>query len=164
MGRYESIAAGIPHNPRRIVVQHMDMCDLQYEDDTFDGLFSSGSIEHVGDFEAVADAAREIGRVLKPGAIASISTEFKISGQGSGWDGVLLFTPEYLQKYIIEPSGLEPVDEPTWSQPVDEETMATAFQLRDIVLKGKMPPVEGVLLEHGYAFTSVHLALRKVVG
>lgn len=163
VGKYGKIAKG-EYNPRRIVVQHMDMRDLQYENDLFDGIFSSGSIEHVGSFEDVAKAAREIGRVLKPGGIASICTEFRISGQGDGWPGVLLFTPEKLQQYITEASGLDLVDEPTWSNPVDEETMATAHKLYDIVVHGKWPKTEGVLLEHGFAFTSVHLALVKGVG
>jgi ubiquinone/menaquinone biosynthesis C-methylase UbiE len=163
-GSFKNVAKGIDHNPRRIVVQHMDMRDLQYEDDSFDAVFSSGSIEHVGSWEDVSKAAREIGRVLKPGGIATISTEFKISGKGDGWEGVLLFTPEKLQKYIIEASGLDLVDEPTWGQPVDDETMKTAHKLYDIVAHKKMPAVEGVLLEHGFAFTSVHLALVKGVG
>jgi ubiquinone/menaquinone biosynthesis C-methylase UbiE len=163
MGKFKKVAGG-SFNPRRIVAQHMDMRDLQYEDNSFDGIFSSGSIEHIGTWNDIAKAAREIGRVLKPGGVASISTEFMISGNGDGWGGVLLFTPERIQEYIVEPSGLDLVDEPTWAQPVDDETMATAHKLYDIVVHKKLPPVEGVLLEHGFAFTSVHIALIKGAG
>ena len=42
---------------------------LRYPDDTFDGIFSSGSIEHFGDLQDVANAAYEMGRVLKPGGV-----------------------------------------------------------------------------------------------
>ena len=158
-GEFEQFTNGHAFNRKRIVVQHMDGRRLNYPDNSFDGIFSSGSIEHFGGWSDIATAAREIGRVLKPGGIASISTEFKLSGEGEGWNGIRLFTPDLLQQHIIKPSGLTLVDIPDWS--VDEATLATAWDLRDIVFHGKKPPVEGVLREHGFLFTSVHLALRK---
>ena len=51
----------IPCNPRRLVVQHMDGRNLLYEDEMFDAVYSSSSIEHFGDWEDVSAAAREIG-------------------------------------------------------------------------------------------------------
>ena len=51
-------------NRRRLVVQHMDALDLRYEDESFDGIFSCGSIEHFGSLENVAVAAGEMARVL----------------------------------------------------------------------------------------------------
>ncbi len=150
-------AGGQEHNRRRIVVQHADMLDLPYEDESFDGIFSSGSIEHVGSFADVAKAAREIGRVLKPGGVASISTEWKLSGDGYGWQGVLLFDPETLVQYIVEPSGLyyEGISGPAI---IDDE----AYPLQTIVDTGKRPAVETVLSHEGYVFTSVHIALVKL--
>lgn len=148
-----SSAGTMAHNRRRIVTQHVDMLDLPYEDDSFDGIFSSGSIEHVGAFEQVSQAAREIGRVLKPGGVASISTEWKLSGDGHGWDGVLLFDPETLVRYIVEPSGLyyEGISGPAI---IDEEPYPL-----DLRVQGKCPPMETVLSHKGYVFTSVHIAL-----
>lgn len=157
MGKYPDI----PHNPQRIIFQHMDGRCIQHPSESFEGVFSSGSIEHFGAWDDIAQAAREIGRVLKPGGIASISTEFKISGDGDGWPGVKLFTPETLQRYIIEPSGLSLVDEPTWDQPLGDETLATAWSLEAIVARNEIPPQEVVLSHDGYLFTSVHLALVK---
>lgn len=155
MGVYET---DLPHDPDRIVVQHMDGRKLRHPDDSFDGIFSSGSIEHFGGWEDIAQAAREIGRVLKPGGIASLSTEFKISGEGDGWQGVMLFTPETIMRYIVEPSGLTMVDEPNWT--VDAETLATVWDL-DKAVGGIFPPIEGTLRHNQYLFTSVHVALRK---
>lgn len=151
-------SGGQEHNRRRIVVQHADMLDLPYEDNSFDGVFSSGSLGHVGSYEDVAQAAREIGRVLKPGGVASISTEWRLSGQGWGWDNVLLFDPETIVKYIVEPSGLyyEGISGPAI---IDEE--AYPFDLR---LKGHCPPMETVLSHRGFTFTSVHIALVKKDG
>ena len=73
-----------PWNPRRLVVQHMDACELHYEDETFDGIFSSGSIEHFGSLERIGIAMDEAFRVLKRGGTASFSTEFLISGDPAG--------------------------------------------------------------------------------
>ena len=101
-------------DPNRLVVQHMDGRCLRYPDETFDGIFSSGSIEHFGELIDVAHAAYEMGRVLKPGGVLVLSTEFKISGppDGIGWPGdALLLSAENLQRYIVEASGLEPVDD-----------------------------------------------------
>lgn len=159
----------IDADPWRILPRNADMTMLPIPDNNVDGIFSSGSIEHVGqkdifDGEAIAKAASEIGRVLRPGGIASLSTEWKISGNGWGFGHVRLFDEDTIQKYIIEPSGLELVDKPDWSM---EET--EPISLMEIV-KGKSDvgfgyishtsPVDGV----EYIFTSVHLALRKPTG
>jgi SAM-dependent methyltransferase len=147
----------------RILVRHADMCKLPFPDGIFDGIFSSGSIEHIGiedvaDWGAIAEAASEIGRVLKPGGIASLSTEWKLTGDGWGWANVRLFTPELIQRYIIDPSGLELVDEPDWSFDGD---LNDAVDLSVSLQNKGTPELEYVLREQQFIFTSVHLALRK---
>ena len=93
------VTPGTPWNPRRLVVQHMDALDLRCEDETFDGVFSCGSIEHFGTLENVAQAAREMARVLKPGGTMTVSTEFRISGPpGLGIPGAILFTREMIEE------------------------------------------------------------------
>lgn len=65
----------------------------------YDGVFSSGSIEHFDSL--VASAAYEIGRVLKPSGIAVIATAFKVAGLRGvdGWGPfVILFSPEKLRR------------------------------------------------------------------
>jgi hypothetical protein len=39
--------------PRRLVAQHMDGRGLRYEDESFDAIFSSSSLEHFGDRQDV---------------------------------------------------------------------------------------------------------------
>ncbi len=39
-----------PWNPDRLVVKHMNALELEFEDESFDAVFSSSSIEHFGDF------------------------------------------------------------------------------------------------------------------
>ncbi|MGI8809106.1 MAG: FkbM family methyltransferase [Acidimicrobiales bacterium] len=166
-------------DPDRLVVQHMDGRRLLYPDDTFDGIFSSGSIEHFGDFFDVAAAAYEMGRVLKPGGVLSLSTEFKLAGPpgGIGWPGsTLLFSAEDLQRFIVEASGLESVDE--LRPGVSDATLSTPRDITRVIDDRRVRQVGGpdaplsdattwddrphiVLLHDGYVFTSVHLTLRK---
>lgn len=165
--------------PDRLVVQHMDARLLQFPDDTFDGIFSSGSIEHFGELDEIAAAAYEMGRVLRPGGIASISTVIKVVGppQGYGWPGAtVLMSRDQIMRYIVEASGLEPVDD--FDITTSRATMATARNLvqvqqdREAIIRqrGEMArfhdfafwDLPHIILEHGdYVFNSVHLALRK---
>jgi len=160
----------------RLVVQHMDGRHLHYPDNTFDGIYSSGSIEHFGDLDDVASAAYEMGRVLKPGGVLTLSTEIRLGGPpgGIGWPGLtLLFSVENLQRFIVDASGLEPVDE--LDSEVSDETLSVRRDLtlaitqhlaatsaggqREEYAAWEFPHI--ILVHEGYVFTSVHLALRK---
>lgn len=88
-------------NPLRLVTQHMDGRDLRYEDASFDGVFSSGSIEHFGSLDQIQNSIREIYRVLKPGGVLALATEFRVEGPGIGFPGIVMFTPELIQERII---------------------------------------------------------------
>ena len=76
----EKVGPRWDYNPRRLVVQHMDGTNLRFEDNTFDFIFSCSSIEHFGRPDDIIRAAREMGRVLKPGGIIAISTEYLLTG------------------------------------------------------------------------------------
>ncbi|HEV3076571.1 MAG TPA: glycosyltransferase [Thermoanaerobaculia bacterium] len=153
-----------PFEAAKLTVQHMDGRVLDYADGSFAGVFSSGSIEHFGELPDVAAAAFEIGRVLEPGGVATLSTEFLISGPPGawGWPGVLLFNPERLRRYVVEASGLEPVDE--LDAAISTATLRTQRQLTTAIREieegeRKLPHL--VLDGDGQLFGSVHLALRK---
>jgi len=60
--------------------QHMDMCNLLFNDNTFDGIWSSGSIYHVPKSE-VRKVIKEFKRVLKPTGVVAVN--FK-RGEGEG--------------------------------------------------------------------------------
>lgn len=152
--------AGVAFDATRIRVVHGDMRDLsRFEDGEFDAICSLGSIEHVGGWDDVRQAAREIGRVLKPGGVAAIATEYRHSGQGAGWPGVLCFSADELESVIVKPSGLKMAD--ALMSTVDAETLATVHPLVKIVKTGKMPDPEAMLSHAGYLFTSVMLVLTK---
>ena len=164
----------------RLVAQHMDGRWLRYPDQTFDGIFSCGSIEHFGELQDVAYSAYEMGRVLKPGGILALSTEFRLTGPpgGIGWPGMtLLFSRENLIRYIIEASGLEPVDDVDTT--ISEASLATSRNNSEVLedqaraaaaqvgLPRPLPPFTLWQFPHivlnmaGYSFGSVHITLRK---
>ena len=151
---------GRPWQPERLIVQHMDMRRLRYADGSFDGVFSSSAIEHVGGLEGAMAAMREMARVLRPGGVLTLTTEFKIEGEGDGWEGVYLFDAGSLQA-LIGASGLEPVDEPVLT--IDGDTLSTAMPLVEAVRcheAGQPLPEPHVVLTHaGCTFTSISLAL-----
>ncbi len=166
-----------PWNERRLVVQHMDALDLHYEDASFDGAFSSSSLEHFGGLADVRQALAEMHRVLKPGGILSLSTEYRLAGPPPGIPGVLLFD----RRAIIEELGLS--DGERWialdglSTDVSTATRATTLpypetgaDVRDHVARhgglyferlewSRYPHL--VLRDGLSAWTSVHVALRK---
>lgn len=157
--------AGLECEHHRIIPRHADMRKLPFMDDTFDGVFSSGSIEHVGqegipDYDAIRNAAEEIARVTKPGGIISLSTEWKIAGNGWGWSHIRLFDADTIMRVIVEPSGCELIDEPDWS--FDGE-LHDALDLDEAIRHPHLQTGSAALSSHGYVFTSVHLALRKPV-
>jgi SAM-dependent methyltransferase len=144
---------------RRLVVQHMDARELHYEDESFEGVFCSSSIEHFGDKEDVQHALAEIWRVLKAGGVASLSTEFRVSGPGPGLPGTLMFDARELNDVVVQPFAWELVE------PLDlrlsERTRVAAIPLA-AAFAGTMPDSAHVMLVEGeLVFTSVHLALRK---
>lgn len=161
--------------PRRLVVQNMDALDLRYEDESFDGIFTSSSIEHFGDQDQIRQSVREMARVLKPGGILSLSTEFNIQGEGPGLPGVHLFTQRELEEVIIGTGNWRPLDEPDFAVSSKSLSRAVSFAeadrdvARHVAEFGQLfyhrltwSTYPHVVLEHdGFLWTSVHLALRK---
>lgn len=127
-------------NPRRLVVQHMNGLDLRYEDESFDGIFSSGSIEHFGGMEDIRRSVEEMYRVLKPGGVAAVATEFRLEGDSPGIPGTVLFDESELRSVLLE--GLD------WelASPLDlsmsEETMRTEIDWWSLFEGGKPKPIE----------------------
>ena len=72
--------APFPYRRDHLLFMRMDGRKLAFADGTFDIAYSLSSIEHFGSFEASAEAVREMGRVLKPGGILALATEFVLSG------------------------------------------------------------------------------------
>jgi len=155
-------------NPRRLVMQHMDALDLRYEDESFDGIFSSSSIEHFGDFDAVRRSAQEMYRVLKPGGVCSLSTEFRLAGpSGFALPDALAFTGAELQRLLVDGIGWELVGDLD-ALVLDEETAGVVVDFNESAADVRAGRPEWSTYPHlvlkwdgGHEWTSVHVTLRK---
>jgi SAM-dependent methyltransferase len=150
-------------NPRRLVIQHMDACELAYEDETFDGIFSSGSIEHFGGLERIGIAMDEAYRVLKPGGTASFSTEFLVDGDPLEFaDHMVMFTPELIERILVGDRDWVPTTPIEYT--LTEATLATEISNHDYAAReerGESVCPHCVLRVGLNRITSVHVALRK---
>ncbi len=97
----------------RLKFMRMDGTKLEFEDNSFDVVFSISSIEHFGGHEGSARSMSEIGRVLKPGGMAAIVTECIINDNTHEE----FFRIDELEKYVVAPSGLKLIQKPTWQMP-----------------------------------------------
>lgn len=152
-------------DPKRLVVQHMDARALRYPDNFFTGIYSSSSVEHFGTHAQIAQAMREAGRVLAPGGVLTLTTEYRLDGPAGkpGWPGVMVFTEQQLYDVLIAPTGCDlvaPLD-----LTMDDDTLATAYALEAYIARiraGLPAPEPHIVVTHqGFTFTSVHIVLRK---
>ena len=149
-----------PWNRRRLVIQHMDGCNLAFEDETFDAIFSSGSIEHFGSVERINIAMDEAFRTLKPGGTASFSTEFLLEGDPLIYENeTVMFTPEMIERVLVGSRKwrlVTPID-----YTISETTLDTEIDI-DEYLRRREPTYPHCVVRIGpNLLTSVHLALRK---
>jgi SAM-dependent methyltransferase len=178
--------APFPYREDRLEVRRMDGRELAFPDASFDVVFSVSSIEHFGGPADIARAARELGRVLRPGGHAVIITEcfvkrhplnaapvdfvLRLASVGRlrrtatprRRAGVDVLTARELDRWIVRPSGLALL------QPLDSSISAASYENVARLRAGHDPePATGsfhphVLLQfRGSLFTSVCLTLQK---
>ncbi|MFV0260597.1 MAG: class I SAM-dependent methyltransferase [Acidimicrobiales bacterium] len=162
-------------SPRRLVAQHMDGRDLRYDDNSFHGAFSSSSIEHFGDHDDVTRSMREVFRVLRPGGVFSVSTEFRLAGPGPGLPDILMFDTDELRRVVIGSAPWEVVGPERWDPPDPADNPPASFDKAAATVRAHME-VHGelvwseldwpeyphiVLTDDPVVWTSVHLTLRK---
>ena len=135
---------------------------------------TSGSLEHYGGYDEVVTAMREAWRVLKPGGICTVSTEFRLEGPPPGIPGVLMFDRDELERYVLGSCpwgafGEIDLSSPTTSsmQPASYAASTVTirryerrFSLLDLA-KIDMPWPHVALHHEGRTWTSCHLALQK---
>jgi SAM-dependent methyltransferase len=150
-------------NQRRLVVQHMNGLDLRYEDESFDGIFSSSSVEHFGELEDVRRSIEELYRVLRPGGVLALSTEYRLEGPPPGHPGVLMFDASQLRSLFLDGLGWELADPLVTS--ISDETLRTEVDQLEAIAdteagrENRHPHI--VLRKDPHLWTSVHLALIK---
>jgi SAM-dependent methyltransferase len=101
--------APFPYRRDRLRFLEMDGRSLAFRDGSFDIAYSLSSIEHFGGLDGAAAAVREMGRVLRPGGILVLATEYVLSGPPHDET----FQPNELHRLLRQP-GLELVE------PIDE--------------------------------------------
>jgi SAM-dependent methyltransferase len=177
--------APFPYRQDHLEVLYADARELPFPDGAFDVVFSLSSIEHFGGPRDVGRAAREMGRVLKPGGHAMVATEcfVRLDPRETALADSLVraltlnrkrrgatprrrliegFTARELRTRIVAPSGLELV------QPLDLSLSPESWRNLTVTHgDGRLEPATGgfyphVLLKAGRSvFTSVCLPLRK---
>ena len=177
--------APFPYREDRLTVEYADARSLPYPDESFDVVFSLSSIEHFGGPGDVARAAREMGRVLRPGGHAFVVTEcfvrlhpletafadsvvraltFNAKRRGATPRRRLIegFTPRELRTRIVRPSRLELM------QRIDLSLSRESWDNLTVTHgDGRLDPATGefyphILLRSGRSvFTSACLPLHK---
>jgi SAM-dependent methyltransferase len=104
--------APFPYKEDALTVLRMDGTQLEFPSETFDIAFSFSSIEHFGgkDHSGALKSMKEIERVLKPGGIAVIATEYIINDKDH---------PEFFNKKTIYSDLIDKLDSLKLVEPLD---------------------------------------------
>jgi SAM-dependent methyltransferase len=142
--------APFPYREAHLTFLKMDGCALAFRDAAFDVVYSLSSIEHFGGLEGASRAVNEMARVLKPGGVLALATEYILAGPPHHE----AFQPEQV-KLLLEHPDLElvqPVDERVWDR----------YEYTPIDLRANpLQTPHMVVTDNGSVFTSVMAFLRK---
>jgi SAM-dependent methyltransferase len=180
--------APFPYREDRLDVRWMDARRLEFPDESFDVVFSLSSFEHFGLPQDVAAAARELGRVLRPGGHAFVVTECFVRRHWSNAAPVDLavklatlsrkrrraglrqravvvevFTPRELDRLIVRPSGLALVQPLDLALPESSRVNVTCTDERGLHPESGDYWPHVILKADRSLFTSVSLPLRKSI-
>lgn len=143
--------APFPYRQDRLTFMKMDGRSLDFPDDSFDIAYSLSSIEHFGGVEGAAQTIREMTRVLKPGGVLALATEYALAGP----PGEDVFQPHEIHQLIAQP-GLELVE------PIDEQVYRRYKTVPVDVVHDPYRTPHMVVHVFDTVFTSVMLFLRKL--
>jgi SAM-dependent methyltransferase len=101
--------APFPYRRDRLTFCQMDGRTLEFPDGEFDVVYSLSSIEHFGGFDGARASIVEMARVLKPGGVLVLATEYIVSGP----DYEEAFQPAVFKRLTDVPglTLVEPLDE-----------------------------------------------------
>src|SRR5262245_8098608 len=142
--------APFPYREDRLVFLKMDGTALAFADESFDVVYSLSSIEHFGGLEGASRAVDEMARVLKPGGVLALATEYILSGPPH----TEAFLPEQVRVLLQHPrlELVAPLDEHVW-----DRHDYTPIDLR----VNPLQTPHMVVTDNGSVFTSVMAFLRK---
>ncbi len=148
----ENAAAFAPfsYHHDRLAFLKMDGRSLAFADTSFDVVYSLSAVEHFGGLEGARQSIAEMARVLKPGGVLALATEYCLSGPPHHE----AFQPVQVHALLDHPSLslVEPLDERVWSR----------YEYRAIDLRANPHQTPHmVVTDLGSVFTSVMAFLRK---
>jgi SAM-dependent methyltransferase len=128
----------------------MDGSRLAFRDSTFDVVYSLSSIEHFGGYEGARRSIDDMARVMRPGGILALATEWCVRGAAGGE----VFSPNDIRRLIDHPALrlVQPIDDRVWDR----------YQSEPVDLRVNRFQTPHMLLKDGDAiFTSVMMFLRR---
>jgi SAM-dependent methyltransferase len=143
--------APFPYRTDRLTFLKMDGSRLGFRDGCFDVAYSLSSIEHFGGVEGARRSVADMGRVLKPGGILALATEWCVRGQAGGE----VFSPDQVRHIIDHPRLrlVQPIDDRVWDR----------YETDPVDLRVDRFQTPHMLLKHDEAiFTSVFVFLEKI--
>jgi len=158
--------APFPYPEDKVTFLRMDGTQLDFPDESFDVVWSCSSIEHFGRHEGARRSMREIERVLRPGGVASVITEYVLPDAQSG--ELTTFDTEYFNLRCVYEYLLRPVPKLALVQSLDV-TLPDYYRHRPVILPDESEaPHGGIAKPHivlraptGTEITSIALFLRK---
>jgi SAM-dependent methyltransferase len=142
--------APFPYRRDRLSFMRMDGSRLAFVDRSFDVVYSLSSIEHFGGVEGARGSVAEMARVLKPGGVLALATEWCVRGAAGGE----VFSPDDVRRIIDQPSLrlVQPIDDRVWDR----------YDTPPVDLRVDRFQSPHMLLKHDEAiFTSVFVFLEK---
>ena len=150
---YES---NIKYDRDKLTVLPMDMTRLEFPDETFDVVWCSSSVEHVGGLESLLWCFHEVQRVLKPNGIFTITTEWNLSGEGAA----VRFANVQSFDYYVMSRLEESVPKLVLVEPITLERSDNPKNKEKEYMLGKTNKFYGNLID----YTSILLFWRKLCG
>ena len=142
--------ATFPYRRERLAFVQMDGRQLGLRSNIADVAYSLSSIEHFGGMAGATATIREMARVLKPGGVLALATEYVLGGPPHEET----FQPAEIAELVRQPD-LELV------QPIDEHVFRRyPFEAVDLYANPYQTP-HMVVRFHDTVFTSVMVFLRK---
>jgi SAM-dependent methyltransferase len=139
-----------PYRENRLVFLKMDGRHLAFPDACFDIAYSLSSIEHFGGISGAAAAIDDMARVLKPGGLLALATEYVLSGPPHHE----AFLPDQVRALINRP-GLRLVE------PLDEQ-VHRRYEMSAVDLRRNPFQTPHMAVRDGdTVFTSVFVFLEK---
>jgi SAM-dependent methyltransferase len=143
--------APFPYRRERLAFVRMDGSRLAFRDRCFDVVYSLSSIEHFGGADGARASVSEMARVLKPGGILALATEWCVRGTAHGE----IFSPQDVGRIIDQPDLrlVQPIDDRVWDR----------YETPPVDLRVDRFQSPHMLLKHDAAiFTTVFMFLEKL--